>query len=141
VSGFLIDTNVVSEIIRPAPSAKVIQWLRSTDENLLHVSVLTIGEIRQGVVLQPSARHRAELEAFLDSHVRFRFAGRIIPISGGIADRWGRLTATCRAMGAPLPPIDGLMAATALHHDLILSTRNTRHVASTGVQVFNPWEA
>lgn len=140
MSGFLLDTNLISEITRPVPEPKVIQWLRTVDEQLLHISVLTIGEIRQGIVLQPSARRRVELEAFLDSNVRFRFGNRIIPISSGIADRWGKLTAKCRSLGSPLPPIDGLLAATAQHHDLVFATRNTRHVLTTGVAVFNPWE-
>jgi len=139
VSGFLLDTNVISELVRPRPSPKVAAWIDATDENLLYLSVLTLGEIRKGIAsLRPSAR-RAALEAWLDSDVALRFAGRILAIDQAVADRWGRLAAQAAMQRRLLPVIDGLLAATALDRNLTLVTRNTRDVAVTGVPVFNPW--
>lgn len=141
MSGFLLDTNVISEIIKPKPSPRVVQWLEATDEDLLYLSVLTIGEIRKGINLHPDAARRARLEAFLSSDIRKRFDGRVLPIDDAVAERWGLLAARARtAKNVILPVIDGLLAATAQHHDLTLVTRNVEDVAVTGVSIFNPWE-
>jgi len=139
VSGFLLDTNVISELVRRKPEARVTAWVEATDEMLLHLSVLTLGEIRSGIVsLSNPSRHTA-LGAWLDGELAIRFANRILPIDEGVADRWGGLTARAEAAGRRLAVIDGLLAATALHHNLTMVTRNTKHVAATGVPVFNPW--
>ena len=138
MSGFLLDTNIISELVRPKPEPKVTAWVGSTDENLLHLSVLTLGEIRKGVVSLKDAARRVALEAWLDSDLVLRFAGRVLAVDQPVADRWGRLTAQVGSK-SPLPVIDGLLAATALHHNLTLVTRNTEDVAATGVPLFNPW--
>lgn len=138
MSGFLLDTNIISELVRPRPEPKVTAWVASTPEEVLHLSVLTIGEIRKGIASLRDTARRVVLEAWLDSDLTVRFAGRILSIDQPIADRWGRLAAAA-GLRTPLPVIDGLLAATALHHNLILVTRNIRDVASTGVPLFNPW--
>jgi predicted nucleic acid-binding protein len=141
VSGFLLDTNVISELLKPRPEPKVTTWLDSTDEELIFLSVLTIGEIRKGINLHPDALRRAKLESFLASQVQARFERRILPVDSAIAERWGLLTAKAKTeKGHTLPVIDGLFAATAQHHNLTLVTRNTRDVEPTGVQLFNPWQ-
>lgn len=141
MSGFLLDTNVISEIIKPKPSLKVVRWLESTEEELLFLSVLTIGEIRKGIEMHPDSRRRGKLEAFLASAVRKRFQDRILPIDDAVAERWGVLSARAKAAGSHvLPVIDGLLAATALHHGLTFVTRNSTDVEATGVTLFNPWE-
>ena len=140
MSGFLLDTNVISELVRPKPEPKVQAWVAATDEDLLYLSVLTLGEIRKGISWLKDASRRAALEAWLDSDLALRFAGRILPIGQAVADRWGRLTAQT-ASKSQLPVIDGLLAATALHHNLTLVARNTKDIAGTGVPVFNPWAA
>jgi len=139
VSGFLLDTNVISELVRARPEPLVTSWIDATDETLLHVSVLTLGEIRKGVASLPEAARRVRLEAWLDRDLVMRFAGRILPIDMAVAERWGRIAGTAAARKSPLPVIDGLLAATALQHDLTLVTRDTTHVATTAVPVFNPW--
>ena len=140
MSGFLLDTNVISELLRPKPEQKVVEWVEATDEDLIFLSVLTIGEIRKGINLHPDAGRRAKLEAWLASEVRARFEDRILPIDEAVAERWGLLTAKARIVrNHKLPVVDGLLAATAQHHDLILVTRNVEDVAQTGVQLFNPW--
>jgi len=141
VSAFLLDTNVISEIVRPRPEPKVTSWIDSVDGNVLYVSVLSLGEIRKGIALLPDAPRRAKLEAWLTSDLEVWFAGRILIVDAVIADRWGRISARCAAAGFVLPVVDGILAATALHHNLTLVTRNTRDISATGVTLFNPWNA
>jgi len=140
VSGFLLDTNVISELIKPLPEPNVTTWIERIDESLLYLSVLTLGEIRRGIAVLPQSRRRATLEAWLDKELRARFEDRILAIDQEVADRCGLLTAAARSNGIVLPVIDGLMAATALEHNLTLVTRDTGQIPSMGVAVFNPWE-
>jgi len=139
VSGFLLDTNIISELVKPKPEANVTEWVENTDESLLYLSVLTLGEIRRGIAALPQSRRRAALEAWLDKDLRARFERRILVIDQEVADRWGLLTAAARNSGIVLPVIDGLLAATALEHNLTLVTRDTGQIPSMGVAVFNPW--
>lgn len=141
MSGFLLDTNVISELIRPKPEPRVAAWIHATDESLLFLSVLTLGEIRKGIAGLRESSRRIALESWLDSDLALRFAGRILSIDDGVADRWGRLAAQAASAARLLPVIDGLLAATALHHNLTLVTRNTKDVEITGVPLFNPWLA
>ncbi len=112
--------------------------MAATDENLLYLSVLTIGEIRKGIALVKDASRRVTLEVWLDSDLATRFAGRILPIDQAVADRWGRLSAQASPKSL-LPVIDGLLAATAFRYDLTFVTLNTKDIAQTGVPLFNPW--
>ena len=139
MSGFLLDTNIISELIKPRPEPKVTSWVESINETLFFLSVLSFGEIRKGIACLADAARRVSLEAWLDSDLAVRFATRILPINRGVADRWGQLAAEANARNTRLPVIDGLLAATALHHNLTLVTRNTKDVAGTGVACFNPW--
>jgi len=139
VSGFLLDTNVISELVKPRPEPKVTTWVESVDESLLYLSVLTFGEIRRGIAALPQSRRRATLEAWLDKDLGGRFEGRILAVDQEVADRWGLLTAAARTAGIVLPVIDGLLAATALEHNLTLVTRDTGQIPSMGVAVLNPW--
>ena len=141
MSGFLLDTNCISELVRAQPDPRVVEWIESADETLLHLSVLTLGEIRKGVAALPQSRRRARLEVWLQADLQTRFWGRILPVDAPIADRWGQLAARAKRDGAPLAIIDGLLAATAMHHDLTFVTRNTNDVAAVGVPVLNPWSA
>jgi predicted nucleic acid-binding protein len=138
VSGFLLDTNVVSELVRPRPHPGVVRWIATTNESLLHLSVLTLGEIRKGIASRPDAGRRAKLESWLHDLV-LRFSSRILPIDLAIADRWGRLSGHSKTEGVTLPVIDGLLAATALHNNLVLVTRNVTDIGITGVETFDPW--
>jgi len=139
VSGLLLDTNIISELVKPKPEPNVTAWIEATDESLLHLSVLTLGEIRKGIAVLPDASRRVSLEAWLDRDLVLRFAERILPIDQAVADRWGRIAAQALARKSPLPVVDGLLAATALQHNLTLVTRNTKDVAAASVPVFNPW--
>jgi predicted nucleic acid-binding protein len=138
VSGFLLDTNVASEMVKPKPHPGVLNWIDSADESLLYFSVVTFGEIRKGIASRPDAARRAQLETWL-SLLANRFSSRILPIDLGVADRWGHLAGKCKMRGVTLPVVDGLLAATALHYDLTLVTRNVKDVQGTGVDTLDPW--
>lgn len=140
MSGFLLDTNIISELVKPKPQANVTEWIENTDESVLYLSVLTLGEIRRGIACLSLSRRRATLEAWLDKDLRARFENRILTVDDEVADRWGLLTATARNKGIVLPVIDGLLAATALEYNLTLVTRDTGQIPSLGVAVFNPWQ-
>jgi predicted nucleic acid-binding protein len=140
MNGFLLDTNVISELIKPRPAASVAAWVDSNNEELFFLSVLTLGEIRKGIAALPGTARRAALDAWLENALRPRFAGRILPVDEAVADRWGLIAAVASSSGRPLPVIDGLLAATALERGLVLVTRNLADIAATGVAVFNPWE-
>ena len=139
MSGFLLDTNVISELVKAKPEPRVAGWIENIDESLLYLSVLTLGEIREGITSLRDGARRLSLEAWLDRDLALRFSDRIISIDLDVADRWGRIAGNARKK--PLPVIDGLLAATALHCDLTLVTRNIADIAGSGVAVFNPWEA
>jgi predicted nucleic acid-binding protein len=140
VSGYLLDTNVISELTKVRPEAKVISWIQASSEELLHLSVLTIAEIRKGIDSLPRSNKRALLESWLANDLVLRFSGRILDVSLDIAERWGLISAQAKIAGAQLAVVDGLMAATALHHNLTLVTRNTKDVQVTGINTLNPWQ-
>jgi predicted nucleic acid-binding protein len=141
VSGFLLDTNIISELVKAKPEPRVAAWIENIDEGLLYLSVLTLGEIRKGITSLRDGARRVTLEAWLDRDLVFRFSDRILSIDLEVADRWGRIAGNIAARKKPLPVIDGLLAATALHYDLTLVTRNIADIADSCVAVFNPWEA
>ena len=138
--GYLLDTNVISELTKLRPEAKVVSWFHATSEELLHLSVLTIGEIRKGIDSLPRSNKRALLESWLANDLVLRFAGRILDVNLDIAERWGLISAQAKIGGAPLAVVDGLMAATALHYNLTLVTRNTKDVQVAGINTLNPWQ-
>jgi toxin FitB len=141
MSGYLLDTNCISELVRVKPEPGVIAWMQAAEETLLYLSVLTLGEIRKGLAGLPQGRRRTHLETWLEKELRARFAGRILPIDVSVADRWGLLAANARREGKTLSTIDGLLAATALQHNLTVVSRNVSDLAHTRVQVLNPWMA
>jgi predicted nucleic acid-binding protein len=134
---YLLDTNVVSETRRRRPEPNVMRWLEASGADAHFVSVLTLGEITQGIVRR---RRRdpagADRLAYWLSGLRELFTERILIVGDPEATCWGNLAAR-----EELPVIDGLIAATALAHDLTLVTRNTRDFAGTGVRVLDPWQA
>ncbi|MGA8270506.1 MAG: type II toxin-antitoxin system VapC family toxin [Candidatus Sulfotelmatobacter sp.] len=141
MSGFLLDTNCVSELVRSQPEPRVLEWMEAAEESLLHLSVLTLGEIRKGVAGLPQSRRRTRLETWLELELQARFSGRILPIDAPVADRWGLLAAEAKRKGRSLSAIDGLLAATALQHNLTIVSRNLSDFAHTPAQLLNPWEA
>jgi len=141
MSGFLLDTNCISELIRPKPEPRVVEWMRAVDESLLYLSVLTLGEVRKGAAILTHSRKRTRLESWLEIDLHVRFSGRILAIDDGVADRWGWLTADAERKGRTLAAVDGLLAATALQHNLTVVSRNVSDFVGTQVPILNPWES
>ena len=141
MGGFLLDTNCISEIVRSKPDPRVLGWMEAADESLLFLSVLTLGGIRKGVAALPQGKRRTQLETWLELDLQARFSGRIMPIDAPIADRWGLLAAEAKVRGKGLSVVDGLLAATALHYNLTIVSRNVNAFANTHALLLNPWEA
>jgi predicted nucleic acid-binding protein len=136
--GFLLDANVPSELARPLPEARVVAWVASQED--LQLSVISIGELRKGFSLLPLGRRRTELELWFDEFLPI-IAENVLPVTQAIATRWGVLSAQRKMEGRPLGVSDGLIAATAAEHDLMIATRNVKDFAGLGGDVFNPWES
>ncbi len=139
MNAFLLDTNIPSELIRARPNPLVANWVYSQDEQSLYLSVMSIGELRRGFSTLPPGQRREALEVWFEIDLLRRFGGRILPVTYSIADRWGALDGNCQLKGTPLNTADGLIAATALEHDLTVVTRNVKDFAGLGAAVFNPW--
>ena len=133
---YLVDTNVLSELRRRDPHPGVVAWVAERPATTLHISVLTLGEIRKGIEALGGSERKLRLLDWLETDLPAFFAGRILPVDDSVADRWGRLLA---AAGRPLPAIDSLLAATALTHGLALVTRNVDDFPHIGLEVINPW--
>ncbi len=133
---YLLDTNVVSEIVRPRPDSRVLRWVREVPNTALHLSVLSLGEIRSGIEPLPDGPCKERLRLWLEQELPAWFGERLLTVNAAVADRWGRLLSTA---GRPVPAIDSLLAATALHHGLRLVTRNVDDFRFPGLDVLNPW--
>jgi predicted nucleic acid-binding protein len=137
---FLLDTCTVSELTRPTPHPHVAAWFDTQDGTALYLSVLTIGEIEKGIAALPTGRKRRTLTTWLAT-LRSTHAARILPIDSAVATLWGRMTAQIERRSGSLGVIDGLIAATALHHGYTVVTRNVPDFAATGVALLNVWQA
>ena len=136
---YLLDTCVISELVSARPAPVVLEWMNSVEATRLFLSVLTIGEIKRGIVRLPASKRRSALESWLEQDLSLRFHGRILSLDVSVMLTWGQLVAELEGKGRPLPAIDSLIAATALHYQLRLVTRNEKDFANTGVNVLNPW--
>jgi toxin FitB len=137
---YLVDTNVISELVARQPDERVLGWIRSVREDQLFLSVITIGEIKKGIERLPDSPRKPQLTAWLEQDLLERFKDRILSLDTPILLAWGAMTARLQAICQPLPAIDSLIAAQAIHHSLTLATRNLHDFASSGVQLVNPWE-
>lgn len=137
---YLLDTCLLSELIKPNPSTKVVEWLSAQDEDHLFISVLTIGEILKGIAKLPKGRKKLRLQAWVNLDLRNRFRGKTLPIDAEIAETWGSISAETEKTGRKIPVIDGLLAATALANGLTIATRNTKDIEASGANCINPWK-
>lgn len=135
---YLVDTNVLSELRSRKPDANVVAWMQARPRQSLYLSVLSLGEIRKGIEGVADPSFRQTLTDWLEVELPNYFVGRLLSIDEPVADRWGRVQASA---GRTLPVIDGLLAATALQHNLTLVTRNVKDFAGLDVQTANPWDA
>ena len=139
MNGFLLDTNIPSEMTRPSPQPSVAQWLEGADDGQLYISVISLGGILKGIVMLPESKRRNHLRQWLAHTLRPWFEGRVLPVNESLAERWGVLAGQCKLNGRPLKVEDGLIAATALEHGLTVVTRNVKDFEGLGVLVIDPW--
>lgn len=133
----LIDTNVLSELVRAKPEPAVMAFVQAQTDP--YVSVLTLHELTYGAERAPAPARRAKLIAWIES-LRAQFAGRIVPITEDISLQAGRLRAAAESQGRPTDAIDALIAASAVSRGATVATRNTRDFQPLGVSVIDPWK-
>lgn len=136
---YLLDTCAISEFTRRQPEPEVVQWLASADELSLYLSVISVGEIQKGIARLPRSERKQALERWLEVDLVQRFGERLLPMDVNTLLTWGNLAARLESSGQVMPVMDGLIAATALQHDLTLVTRNQADFENAGVEIFNPW--
>jgi len=135
---YLLDTCLLSELIRKEPNQGVLDWIKDKEESSLFLSVLTIGELRKGIVkLKPSTKKKELTQWFAELESRFK--DRIIPIDIQISLKWGEIQANLEVNGNSMPTIDSLIASTALCKNLIVVTRNGKDMKQSHVEILNPW--
>jgi len=141
VTGWLLDTNVISEVSGAKPDRRVERWFDAQPEHKLFLSILTLGEYQKGIHHLPLGdKLRPRLQQAVLA-LEARFAGRIVPVSDEIVLRWGSISGEVKRLtGHPAPVIDTLLAASAIEHNLYLATRNIADVANSGAAFFNPWK-
>jgi toxin FitB len=135
----LLDTNVLSEVTRPVPDVRVLEWLDKIDEDRSFISVISIAEIRRGVALMEQGRKRDALSEWLARDLPQRFEQRVLVVDESIALAWGDLMGLAKRRGRGLSSMDGLIAATAIAHELTLATRNMKDFEGLGVDLIDPW--
>ncbi len=136
---YLLDTCVISEIIRPQPDENVVSWVQGKDENSLYLSVLTFGEIEKGIEKSVDAARKRKLKLWVEHDLKQRFENRIIPIDLEISGRWGVIQGKAELAGKSMPVIDGLIAVSGLVHGCIVVTRNIADMKQSAVELLNPW--
>ena len=137
---FLLDTNVISELVAPKPNPSVIRWLEGLDQERIFLSVITIGELKRGIEKLPDSKRKKTLSEWLTGDLLIRFGDQVLSIDVSVILTWGTLVAAMGANGKKIPVVDSLLAATAKHFGLTFVTRNTRHLKTTGISLFSPWE-
>jgi predicted nucleic acid-binding protein len=138
---YLLDTNVVSEWVKPRPDPGVVAWLAEIDEDRVFISVVTLAELRHGIERLAPGTRRAQLDAWLRDELPLRFEGRVLRIDAPVADAWGSVVASREAAGRPIGAMDAFVAALAGVHDLTLITRNTSDFEGSVESMVNPWNA
>ncbi|MGA1823933.1 MAG: type II toxin-antitoxin system VapC family toxin [bacterium] len=137
---YLLDTCVISELVKIKPNRNVLDWINSCEEDFFHLSVLTIGEIQKGISKLPESKKKDKLQSWLDSELKERFAGKILNINAEIAKIWGNIQGIAEKKGKMIPAIDALIAATGIYYRLTIVTRNVTDLDNSGASLFNPWE-
>jgi len=137
---YLLDTNVISELISKRSNKKVVEWLDRLDSNTIYLSVITIGEIRKGIEKLPSSKRKERIKEWLEGDLLLRSQGRILEITTEVMLIWGELTGRLKKEGRPITAIDSLIAAIALQGNYRLVTRNEHDFQYTGVTIINPWK-
>lgn len=137
---YLLDTCVISELASKKADPNVVRWIDGIDPESAHLSAVTIGEIRKGVEKTRDPKRREVLDSWLHEELLVRFKDQLLALDAGVFLEWGTLTGRLESRGLPMPAMDSLIAATALHHHLVLVTRNVDDFQHSGVKLLNPWK-
>lgn len=137
---YVLDTNVISELIARQPNRTVVDWVDSLDPERVYLSVITIGELRKGIEKLAFSRRKDELTQWLTSDLQLRFAGKIIDITTNVMLAWGELTGRLEREGKSMLAIDSLIAASVLEGKFTLATRNEDDFQHAGIPLINPWK-
>ena len=139
---YILDTCVISELVKTKPNLHVAEWIRSQGEESLFLSVITIGEIQKGISKLPDGRKKKkQLQKWLNNELQERFKDRILEITIGTVRVWGQILGACEKKGVALPVIDSLIASQGIFHKMTIVTRNISDMEPSGVQLFNPWRS
>lgn len=137
---YLLDTNIISELISKQPNQAVLDWLDQLDPQDVYISVITIGELRKGIAMLPPSPRRTSMMQWLETDLMQRFAGHIVEVTIAVMLRWGELVGRLAQAGTPMPAIDSMIAAIALEGQFALVTRNDGDFRHAGITVINPWK-
>ncbi len=135
----LLDTNVISEMVRKQPNSTVVSWIESHDESSLYLSVITVGELVKGIAKLNDDTRIKLLERWVYHDLVHRFEGRILTLDLSVMVRWGRIQGHAERENFTLPAMDSMIAAIAIEHNMIVATRNTEDLIRCGANVMNPW--
>jgi len=137
---YLLDTCVISELVKIRPNKKVVDWITQNNEENFYVSSLTFGEIHKGIEKLPESIRKNTLHQWVEHDLKDRFRNRILSVDLNVAMVWGKIQAKTELDGRPMPAIDGLIAATGMAYDLTVVTRNIVDMEQSGVSLLNPWK-
>ena len=137
---YLLDTCVISEVIKKEPNKNVIAWLQAQDEDNLFLSVLTFGELQKGIQKHTDQTRKQKLKIWVEEDLKKRFENRIIPIDLNVVTNWGSIQGLAELAGKPMPTLDGLIAVSGLTYNCTIATRNTSAMEQSTAELFNPWE-
>ena len=140
MGGFLLDTCVVSEATRARASTRVLDWLQARGIDKLFISVVTIAELEQGIAHLGGGARARKVETWLNDSILTQFESRTLDVDIRVARRWGRALGAAKRAGRPLSAVDGIIAATAIEHDLTLVTRNVTDFRDFDLRIVNPWQ-
>ena len=137
---YILDTNIISELVAAQPNPQVIRWIEKIDPDKVFLSVVAIGELKKGIEKLPDSRRKELLDVWLQEDLLVRFQNHILPVDIDTMLLWGSMNARLEAAGRPITAVDALLAATAEQYEYTLVTRNTNHFENTGILLQNPWD-
>lgn len=137
---YLLDTCVLSELVKPTPDMSVLSWLETRNASELYISAMTIGELKRGIHKLPESRRRSELSAWLEQTIA-GFEGRILSFDTQVSEVWAAMTSQSELRGRPMPAFDSIIGSTAYANGCKLVTRNVSDFAGTSIDLINPWHS
>lgn len=137
---YILDTCVISELIKKDPDKKVIKWISNIDENALFITSITVGEIVKGIERLKEGKRKNDLIGWINIDLKERFKNRIIAFDTESATVWGKVQATTELKGKPLPAIDGIIASIGIANKMVIATRNISDMKESGAVLYNPWD-